>query len=102
MEETRARGQLLMYGMRSGWSIADRDTLRWVLERARAARIAQSSSFAFALLAYDAFNQGSYSTARVLLEDSIELCRDFRAPHAAMTSYELAKPVCQVNGADAK
>ncbi|HPF69981.1 MAG TPA: CHAT domain-containing protein [Candidatus Krumholzibacteria bacterium] len=85
----RAWGQLMMANMQRGWTPAERDTLRQLQDRARAARLARTSSYLLTLQGYDAFNQGRYATARALFEDGIAVCRDLGDPAQALATMDM-------------
>ena len=88
-QECRTWGQLMMYDMRRGWSAGQRDTLLHLIDRAREAKLALPSSSLISLLAYDAVNEGRYSSARALFEDGIAVCRELDDPTRALGTYDL-------------
>ncbi len=85
-DECYGAGWLLMANMGAGWTRADHDTLRGLIERAERAKLASVSSYLITLRAYDAFGRGQYFTARTSFEDAVEICRRFGEPTAALTT----------------
>ncbi|MBE0532368.1 MAG: hypothetical protein IH626_16190, partial [Rhodospirillales bacterium] len=88
-EQSRAWGQLMMAGMPRGWTAAERDTLAQLVEQARGARLAGTSTFLISLQAYDAFNLGRYGTARTLFALGIDVCRDLGDPDRALPTVDM-------------
>lgn len=84
-----AWGQLKMAALFRGWTPAERDSIRVLIDRSRRARLARVSTYLLSLQAYDALNRGRYPTARALFEDGIEICRTLGDPALALPTIDV-------------